>query len=297
MGGVERDRVERLGLLADRLVPGDVEAVVPRDLVAEPAEHEHALDRRRQLARLIGDALHVDFLAGPRKAVRGDEHPSLGIDQPRRQRVGAEAGEDRHRDRAELRAGVVRGDRLGRHRHEQADRVTGLDAQALQRPGDGVGQRAQLRPGQLAALTALALPGQGPLRPAALDPAIEAMMRQVDPAVHEPAHPLPALGVVEGLAVGNLELQAQVVDHRVPEGGRVLEREGAQVVRRLDSELSHQPRDVRVGHPLGVRAPEVLGILCDARDAHCSGTKAIASISMAAPSISPAHWTTELPGG
>ena len=62
------------------------------------------------------------------------ERDRAGVFEAHRDRVGAVAGEDRQEHRAELRDGEQRGDRLGDHRQEQADRVADADA-ACREPG------------------------------------------------------------------------------------------------------------------------------------------------------------------
>ena len=78
--------------------------------------------------------------------------------EPDRDRVGAVAGEDRQEDRAELRDREQRGDRLGHHRHEQADRVAALDTAGGQPRRDAIGERSQLGARERADLALLAFP-------------------------------------------------------------------------------------------------------------------------------------------
>ena len=158
MRGIERQWVEGLRVVADRVVPGDVAPIVPGNVGAQAAQHEYPLDGRRQLTGAIGDRLHVHLLAGAGKAVGGDQHASVGIAQAGGDRLRAKPREDRHRDRPELRAGVVGRHRLGRHRHEQPDRVAVGDPGVGERPGDPVGEPPQLGPAELAAFAALSSP-------------------------------------------------------------------------------------------------------------------------------------------
>ena len=122
---VDRDRVEPVGLTVGQLVEREVASRL-------------SSARRRVRARHDDDGVHRSAPARPRRRRSPSSarrlprrvKPSAVIErdrarvvEPDRDRVGAVAGEDRQEDRAELRDREQRGDRLGDHRQEQADRV------------------------------------------------------------------------------------------------------------------------------------------------------------------------------
>ena len=118
----------------DELVPEAIAADRHRDVVEpEPAPD----DRMRSTVgadreRLVGDLLHRHQLSATKRPVGRDQRFGLRVGEPRGDRRRGEAGEDRHLERAEVRAGV-RGDRdLRRHRQEDPDRVALADAESTQ---------------------------------------------------------------------------------------------------------------------------------------------------------------------
>ena len=81
------------------------------------------VDAAGHLDRSISDGLHRHRSALAEGSVRGDQDPAARVRQSRGDRVGPEAAEDRHPDRAQLRARHHRRDRLDRHRQEDPDGV------------------------------------------------------------------------------------------------------------------------------------------------------------------------------
>ena len=126
-------RVERLGVERRVVVepgPVDVARRIPRGRdVRQPAPHHDPLDAAGERGGPVGGLLHGHGLPFAERGVRGQEHGRARVRQPRADRVGAEPAEDRHPDRTELRARHHGGDRLRRHRQEDADRRGGPDAE------------------------------------------------------------------------------------------------------------------------------------------------------------------------
>ena len=94
------------------------------------------LDRGRLASRLLDRLAHRDARAAAERVVGGDHDLCLRVLQPLHDRGRGEAGEDRHLDRADVRARVRRGGCLGRHRQVDRDAVARLDAERLQGLGD-----------------------------------------------------------------------------------------------------------------------------------------------------------------
>ena len=103
-------------------------------------------------------------LIGTGEPLRSDPSAVISTRQPAsaessRDRIGAEAAEDRHPDRAELRARHDRRHGLDRHRHEDADRVASTARPSERSPfASRSVMRAELRVGGAADLAVLGLP-------------------------------------------------------------------------------------------------------------------------------------------
>jgi hypothetical protein len=120
--------------------------------------HDHVLDRRALLERLVGVALERDDLAATVPAVGGDHDLRLRIVHPVAQRLGAEAAEDHRMHRADPGAGEHRDGGLGDEREIDADAVTLLDAEGLEDVREGPDLTRELPIGERAAVAGLALP-------------------------------------------------------------------------------------------------------------------------------------------
>ena len=172
-------------------------------------------------ARLVDRGLQRRGCAAAVAAVGGDHDLGLAVLEPGGQGVGGEAAEDHRVRGADARAGQHRHDRLGDHRHVDRDPVALLDAEV----GQGVGGLAdlvlELGVGDVTGVVlGLADPVEGDLvAVAGLDVPVDAVVRRVDGAAHEPLregrvvpveHPVPLLvpaqplGLLgpEGLGVG-----------------------------------------------------------------------------------------------
>ena len=119
--------------------------------------------------RLVEHLLHRDELPAPIRGVRREHDLRAGVREARRHGRAGEAGEDRHLDRADVRA-RVRGDRgLGRHRQEGPDCVALDGRRARGAPRRAVAPRARAPPTSATG----ALPPRAP-RPRPRDPASRA---------------------------------------------------------------------------------------------------------------------------
>ena len=248
-----------LRLASQGELPDLVPAEGPGDFSDDASEHDDVLDGRAAEQRLVRDLLHLHHLAAAIEAVRAEQDLGLGVIEPRRDRAGPEAAEERHDDRSQLGDREQRDRRLGDHGQEDADRVPGLDAQLLQRPGQPADLAVQLGVGQPADLARLALPDQGHLvglGVGAADPAVQAGLDDVDLPVDEPARPLGPSGLVEDLVVVAVEGDAEVVDDRIPEPLRILDRTLLQRLQAADAVPSHERRQPGPLDHLGGRRPD-----------------------------------------
>jgi hypothetical protein len=124
-----------VGLAVDDVVPPDVAAVVPVDVVAGAAHDEDLLDRVGQCCeRLVDGGLE----GGGRDragtaAVGGDDDLGLGVVDAAAQRLGGEAAEDHRVRGAERAQASIATDGLGDHRHVDRRPVAGFDAEAAVR--------------------------------------------------------------------------------------------------------------------------------------------------------------------
>ena len=218
--------------------------------------------------RLVGQRLDGHRLAAAGDRVAGDQRDRAGVRQPSGDGGRAEAGEDRHGDRADLADRVERRHHLDAHRQEQPDGLALRDAARQQRVGDPVGQRLQLGVGDGAHLAVLALGDHrrvvGPLAGVAVD----AVGRQVDPAAAEPGRPHRPARVVEHRVVRRRELDAQVADDRVPEPADVVTRAAAQLLPAVDPVLAHERAGAGVLDDARRRLPDPAALGAHAIAAH-----------------------------
>ena len=200
--------------------------------------------------------LHRDARAAAEEGVGGDQHLRRGVLEPRRDRLGAVAGEAGHRDRADLERRQQRGDGLGNHRQEERDPVAVRDSQRheLRRAAVDLGGEIGERQGALAAV--VALPDDRDLAGARRQPAIETEMCRVDAPVDEPARPCGATARVEHAAERREPLEAELVEQRRPERFRVRDREAVQLGvargRRRQAARSEEASEAARACPLGI---------------------------------------------
>ena len=239
---VEWRRGQLRRLARHQLVPVVVAPAAHRRPRAQPVPHHDVPHRRRMVERRVGDLLHRDRLAAAGHGVGRQQRHRTRVAQPRRHRRRAEAGEDRHRDRADLADRVEARHHLHRHRQEQADRLAGLDPKLQQRVADAVDLGLELAVADRAHLAVLALPDHCGAVGVVAGVPVDAVVRQVDPAAAEPARPHRPVAVVIDLRVGRRELQPQMRDHGVPEPGDVVLRPATQIPPVGDPLLTHEGR-------------------------------------------------------
>ena len=231
-GHVER----RQRPVSERHAPGAVGAT-PFDDV---------LDRRRRATRLLDRFPHLRLLPAAIRPVGRDDHPRAGVLESLRDRGSAEAGEDRHLDRAEMRARVRDDGDLRAHRQVDRDPVAGLDAERGEALGEPRDLERQLPKRPFAALTVLAGEDRGDCVGRALRPDVDARGRQVQARSFEPGRPRDPARVVQDPLPRRRELQLEIVDDGPPEPIRLFDREPVQrgVVRA--AERAREPDDVRL---------------------------------------------------
>ena len=213
----------------------------------ELERREHDLCRRaRRADRLLEDREHRHAAAAARRLALRDHDLRLARLEPLGDGRRGEAGEDRHLDRADVRA-RVRGDGdLGRHRQEDRDAVARADAERDERLGEPRHVARELGERERAARAVLAEPDGGERVRAALGPAVHAVARDRDFAADEPRRPLRPARVVEHLVPRLRELEPQVVDAERPEPVRVVLRAADELRVVRGARPAHEPRRVRV---------------------------------------------------
>ena len=227
MFGIDLPRGQISGRVVDELVP---EAIAPEChrhvLEPETPPDDRVRDRRCRLEGLVRDLLHGHQLSAPKRPVGRDQRFGLRIGEPRGDRRSGEAGEDRHLNGAQVRAGV-RGDRdLRRHRQVDPDRIALADADRREPFGEAEDLVGKLAPGQRETSAVLALPDRGLLLgELARGPLVDAVPGEIQLAAREPGGPLAAARRVHDPLPGLRELEAEILDHGRPEALRLLDRD------------------------------------------------------------------------
>ena len=175
----------------DGVVPPEVAALGPVDVVLAALDDEHVLDGRcspsRGRQRRVDGGLEREDLALAPAAVGGDDELGLGVVDAGAQAVGAEAAEDDRVDGAEPGDGEHGDDGLGDHRQVDRDAVALADAEGGEHVGGALDLGGQLGVGDAAGVAGLALPVDGDaVAVAGLDVAVEAVVGDVELAVGEP---------------------------------------------------------------------------------------------------------------
>ena len=146
--GVGLDRREVWRRLRNDVVPPDVAARGPRDVITGAAQDEAGPHAGRLSHRLVGDGLHGNHLAAAEGAIGGDEQAGLTVVQPRAERLRSEPGEHRQEDGAQLAQSENRDHRFRQHRHEHPDAVSPAHAELAQRVRQPVRLGLQLAEGE-----------------------------------------------------------------------------------------------------------------------------------------------------
>ncbi len=164
-----------------RWLPGDLAACAPVD---DDVFHRLAAAQRDGI---VDDGLERQLLAAAQLLVGGDDHHRADILDAVAQALRREAAEDHRMRGPDARAGLHRDHALDAHRHVDDDAVALPDAARLQRIGHAAGARQQLAVADARDLPVVGLEDDRRLvAEAALDLAIEAVVRDVQRAVLEP---------------------------------------------------------------------------------------------------------------
>ena len=159
-----------------------------RHVLAGALQHHHAANAAAALRqRLVGGFLELDDLAGAPAAVGRDQHGGGGVLDAVLERQRREPAEYHRMNRADARAGVHRDNRLDGQRHVDDHAVALLHAQRLQRVGEAAHVGMQLAIGHVAHVARLAHEGDRGLVAALLEVHVQAVVRNVQLAVDEPA--------------------------------------------------------------------------------------------------------------
>ena len=185
--------VERLGRVlargaVDDVVPPDVAALGPRDVLPGAAYDEHVAHVGALLERLVDGRLQRRRRAAAVATVGGDHDARVAVLDPVAQGRRGEAAEDDGVRCADARARQHRDHGLGDHRHVDRDPVAGLHAQVDQRVGGLADHVLELGVGDVAGVVlGLADPVVGdPVAVAGLDVPVDAVVRRVELAADEP---------------------------------------------------------------------------------------------------------------
>ncbi len=221
-GGVQ-DEQRVLGLEAarlvlgirrlERVVPPDVAALGPVDLVLAAAHHEHVLHGARVAVdgvggqRRVDGALESEHAALAPAAVGGDDELRLRVVDAGAQALGAEPAEDDGVHGAEARDSEHGDDGLRDDRQVDRDAVALADAERFERVGGALHLGGEFSVGEAAGVARLALPVDGdPVPVAGGDVPVEAVLGDVQLAVAEPARKR-RVRPVEGLGERGLPMQ------------------------------------------------------------------------------------------
>ena len=231
------------------------------DRVAEAGDDHHVPDAWYLGQCLVHDRLHGDAPAAAVTAIDGDHGLGLAVVQAGGDRVGAEAGEQRHDDGADAGDREQRRGGFGHQGHIEADDVAAAQAERLERGDDAVGFADQLGVGPASLRPIFALPDEIGLRGAPLlEVLLQAGERQVGGAVDTPFGERHAVGEVENLGIGLDEAESDVADERVPEPFRVGIGAGQQVRVAAEVGFAQERGPVGVAPDRLVREPGVAGV-------------------------------------
>jgi hypothetical protein len=185
---VDPHRFAHRVLADDFVVPPGVAAFLHRHVVAGALEHDRAADGLASLRqRLVRGFLEVDDLAATPAAVGGDQQDGSGILDAILERERREPAENHGMNRPDARARVHGHDRLGSHRHVDDHPVAGLDAMRQQHVGETAHVGMQLAVGHVADVARLTDEGDRGLVASLLEVDVQAVVRHIELAVHEPA--------------------------------------------------------------------------------------------------------------
>ena len=175
--------------LGQFVVPPEVAALGPLDVVLAPLDHEHIGDSGCAiLKRPVDSGLQREHLALAPAAVSGDHEFGAGIVNAAAQALGTETTEHDGMNRAEPGDGEHRDNGFGDDGHVYGDAVALADAERRYRIGGSLYLGGQLRVCVAAAVSWLTLPVDGDaVAVASDDMTIEAVVCHVEFPVAEPA--------------------------------------------------------------------------------------------------------------
>ena len=190
------------------------------------------------------------------EAVHRHEGLRLAVLEARRDRLGAEPGEARHRDRAEPRHREERDRRLDRHREEDADPIAPADPerpQPVREPADLAGQ---LRVGDGAGRAVVSLGDHGGrLAASRVEVPVHAVRREVQDAAVEPPRPRHSPREVDDAIVRSIPAHPEVPLDGGPVPRGVLPRPSLELRQRRDPVSAEEDCEPRLLRVLGRRAP------------------------------------------
>jgi hypothetical protein len=188
--GVHVLGLARRGLAPDEVVVPDIASLGVRMLRPGSPNRHHVLDRRASRQRGVRVRLqrHLDAATVP--AVLRDQGLGAGVVDAVPQRLGREPAEHHGVRRADPGAREHRDRQLGDHAHVDRNTVALAHAERPQAVGQPADLAEQLPVRERSPLAGLALPVIRDLVAAArLDVAVQAVVRGVQRAAHEPLHP------------------------------------------------------------------------------------------------------------
>ena len=214
-----------------QVVVPQVAARLHVNLLPGALDHDHGLDRRRALERLVHDLLERHDIAAQPRAVRRDGDLALAVLDAPVQRLDRKAAVHHRMHRADLGASQHGDHDLRDAAHVDRHAVALVDAHGAQHAGEAAHFALELVVGVAALLVLLALPQQRDLvAPPRFGVPVQRVVHDVDLAADEPLVE-GRLGVIERLVPGlePLELVAgdgaprprQVVEHGLVNGVRV----------------------------------------------------------------------------
>ncbi len=157
-------------------------------VAARAAVHDDALNAGAAVGqRLVHRALQFDGMAAAPAAVGGDHELGARILDAVLDGVGGKAAENHRMHGADAGTGLHGDHRLRNQRHVNDDAVAAADAGGLERVGETAHLAVQLGIGQLAHIAGLALEHDGDLPAPLAQIHIQAIVRDIQPPVGEPA--------------------------------------------------------------------------------------------------------------
>ena len=238
---IERRRRALFGLAGDEIVPPDVAPAFPRDVAALVAPDDDPLDRTALGQRLIGFLLQRDRPPAALQEIGGEQHSGARILQPYGRCAVTEAGKDRHRNQAQLEAGVENHDDFRNHRHIERHAISRREIEGAQSVRQPVRFTPQFVEGQGADAAVFAFPNDSQqVARCPVGVPVQAVPRDIQLAAGEPARPLHAPRRVQHLLVWLEPLDGEFPHHLLPKLFQVLLRIADEVLVCADPQPLHE---------------------------------------------------------